>query len=63
MKDTKKENSENNCQNSSCSCSENKNKTMQDLTAVSSQEVKEEIKELDPTHFGDWQVKGRAIDF
>ncbi|MBM5782570.1 MAG: DUF1674 domain-containing protein [Pelagibacterales bacterium] len=37
---------------------------MQDLTAISNKDKKEEvIKELDPTHFGDWQVKGRAIDF
>lgn len=26
-------------------------------------EVKTEEKKLDPTHFGDWQINGRAIDF
>lgn len=52
------------CQNSSCSCSGN-NETIKDLTAVSAsnKSSQETIKELDPTHFGDWQVKGRAIDF
>jgi len=25
--------------------------------------VEKEVKKLDPTHFGDWQINGRAIDF
>lgn len=52
------------CQSNHCVCGENSNKIIQDLAAVSSnKENLETIKELDPTHFGDWQVKGRTIDF
>ncbi len=39
----------------SCGCSE--------TTQQQQKQNEQPIKELDPTHFGDWQVKGRAIDF
>lgn len=51
------------CQNSSCSCSENKEATNKNLEAKAEDQKQPETKELDPTHFGDWQVKGRTIDF
>jgi len=48
----------------SCGCAaEEKNKTTpQNLTALTEEKISTEEK-LDPTHFGDWQVNCRAIDF
>ncbi len=50
----------------SCGCDATKNAQKNSTTEKKSAEnptpEKEEIK-LDPTHFGDWQINGRAIDF
>jgi hypothetical protein len=40
-----------------------KNYQIEEIKKDQSQDQESEIIELDPTHFGDWQIKGRAIDF
>ena len=48
----------------SCGCDATKNtqKSPEVKSETAKIPEKEEIK-LDPTHFGDWQINGRAIDF
>jgi len=49
---------QNKCDKTSCACKEeNKDSKENSLTPNSNAEPK------DPTRFGDWEVKGRAIDF
>jgi hypothetical protein len=56
MNPEKEKSEQKNC-GESCGCAEAKN-------AQKTVEKKPEVKnELDPTHFGDWQVNCRAIDF
>lgn len=47
------------CGNQACGCADNKK------VPEKKPEEKTDLKktELDPTHFGDWQVNCRAIDF
>ena len=45
-----------------CSTADDAKKDEQKKIAAKSEEKTTEIK-LDPTHFGDWQINGRAIDF
>lgn len=49
-----------NCGDESCECADNN-----ESTTSTNQKEKPEIKkiELDPTHFGDWQINCRAVDF
>ncbi len=53
------------CGNESCECASKKDEqTLVDLTTVANvSQNKKEDKILDPTHFGDWQVNCRTIDF
>ena len=53
------------CGNESCECASKKDEqTLVDLTAVANvSQNKKEDEILDPTHFGDWQVNCRTIDF
>ena len=53
------------CGNESCECTSKKDEqTLVELTAVANvSQNKKEDKILDPTHFGDWQVNCRTIDF
>lgn len=48
----------------SCGCdsANNVKKDEPEKLEIKSEEKSAEIK-LDPTHFGDWQINGRAIDF
>lgn len=55
------------CGNQSCGCSDSEIMSQDKIpetkkSAVEIKKIEEEIK-LDPTHFGDWQVNCRAIDF
>ncbi len=58
----------------SCGCSgtqkiENKTQTTSEQTLAKTDKIKSteesaaQKPKLDPTHFGDWQINGRAIDF
>ncbi len=55
------------CGDQSCGCAETKAVAQEKIPEVKiaeieTKKIEEEIK-LDPTHFGDWQVNCRAIDF
>lgn len=59
--------SEKKCGDETCGCNSSQVKQdeqLVDLTSVvvTNESKKDETKD-DPTKFGDWQVKGRAIDF
>jgi hypothetical protein len=51
-----------NCSDS-CSCKNEKKETVEIREKVKKEVASEQEKKLDPTHFGDWQVNCRAIDF
>ena len=40
-----------------------KKKTKKKLDKNSSKTKKKNIKKLNPTRYGDWEIKGRCIDF
>lgn len=46
----------------SCGCNSSQDVKIEVSKVDNQNEKTEEIK-LDPTRFGDWEVKGRAIDF
>ena len=46
----------------SCGCNTSQDVKIEVAKVDNQNEKTEEIK-LDPTRFGDWEVKGRAIDF
>ncbi len=56
---------EKNCGNSSCGCATTKDVTRDAQKDVSTKSIekKPEEEKLDPTHFGDWQIGCRTIDF
>lgn len=53
------------CGNQSCACADEKKVKPANLPEkqIPTPEKKPEEEKLDPTHFGDWQVNCRAIDF
>ena len=40
-----------------------KKKTKKKLDKNSNKKKKKKIKKLNPTRYGDWEIKGRCIDF
>lgn len=46
-----------------CGCAVEKEAQLLDQKNLKTLEVKKEEEKLDPTHFGDWQINCRAIDF
>ena len=56
-----------NCKNSSCACGPKNPEIKKDHEKKAEEKAAEKLpekkEELDPTHFGDWQVNCRAIDF
>jgi hypothetical protein len=56
-----------NCKNSSCACAPENPDVKKDHEKKSEEKAAENLvekkEELDPTHFGDWQINCRAIDF
>ena len=56
----KDNNKKSDCTNQSCDCKESKDS---DNIKLDSETKKDDEKKLDPTHFGDWQVGCRTIDF
>lgn len=50
-----------NCGKTDCGCANSQDEMLKNAE-IEKEEPKEE-KTLDPTHFGDWQVGCRAIDF
>ncbi len=61
MKPEEKKSEQKNCGNEACECSS----VVSDAALKNKSEEKIEVvkNELDPTHFGDWQVNCRTIDF
>ncbi|MBU6338872.1 MAG: hypothetical protein KGQ36_02750 [Rickettsiales bacterium] len=53
----------NKCADTSCACDNKKANSSLNLKEEITTKNKEDDKALDPTHFGDWQVNCRAIDF
>lgn len=53
----------NGCKNNSCACKDEKLDSKLDLKEKTSAQNEENKSNLDPTHFGDWQLNCRAIDF
>jgi hypothetical protein len=52
------------CGNEMCECKSSQNQESKDSNlTISSSDNKKNEEVLDPTHFGDWQVNCRAIDF
>lgn len=62
MRDKNPETDQKKC-GESCGCQEMKEEIKKDLNAEKNPKTSEKKTELDPTHFGDWQVNCRAIDF
>jgi hypothetical protein len=46
----------------SCGCGNKNDSTIIDKDKTSEKKPEKKV-ELDPTHFGDWQINGRTIDF
>lgn len=55
------------CGDKSCGCNTSQAKQDEQYVDLTSVTITDEVKKIepkdDPTKFGDWQVKGRAIDF
>ncbi len=47
----------------SCGCGDKQELQLDDQNLAKEPEEKSTQIKLDPTHFGDWQINGRAIDF
>jgi len=51
------------CGNASCECAAPKDDAREKEIQAAKDKIIADKKILDPTHFGDWQIGCRAIDF